>query len=217
MPAKQLAPNRIFFYDVDTQRDFLLPGGALYVTGAERIVPALERLTLLARRLHIRRLCSTDRHFAGDAELKRNGGDWPDHCMDGTPGQLKVEQTAPIHPSILPNEPIEEARFKQILEADGDLVIEKQDVDLLRGNRYAQRTLEWLVRRYDQAIVYGVFTEICVDRAVQALLLCGHRPLVVNDAIYPVNARAAQGVLARWQQAEIKVLSIAQLESRLAQ
>jgi len=217
MTANKLAPERLFFFDVDTQRDFLLPGGALYVAGAERILPALEHLTALARRLHIARVCSTDRHFLGDAELKRNGGNWPDHCMDGTPGQLKVEQTAPTHPRILPNEPVEEARFKQILEAAGDLVIEKQDVDLLRGNRYAQRALEWMLRRYDQAIVYGVFTEICVDRAVQAMLLCGHRPIVIGDAIYPVNARAAQGVLRRWQEGGIEVLSNSQLEQRLAQ
>lgn len=216
MPGKKLTASRVFFYDVDTQRDFLLPGGALHVAGAERILPALERLSALARRFHIRRVCSTDRHFPGDAELKRNGGDWPDHCMDGTPGQLKVEQSLPTRPRTLPNAVIAEARFEKIMEADGDLVIEKQDVDVLRGNRYAQRALEWMLEHYDQAIVYGVFTEVCVDHAVHALLLSGHRPIVIGEAIYPVNARAAQGVLRRWQEAGIEIMSVAQLEQRLA-
>ena len=35
--------NTIFF-DIDSQLDFLYPAGALYVRGAERIVPAIERL-----------------------------------------------------------------------------------------------------------------------------------------------------------------------------
>ncbi|MCP5120365.1 MAG: hypothetical protein GY953_56945, partial [bacterium] len=36
------------FIDIDTQADFIYPSGALYVPGAERIVPALERLTQFA-------------------------------------------------------------------------------------------------------------------------------------------------------------------------
>jgi hypothetical protein len=41
-------PTRTLFYDVDTQRDFLLPEGKLHVSGAERILPQLERLTTFA-------------------------------------------------------------------------------------------------------------------------------------------------------------------------
>ncbi len=37
------------FWDVDTQADFLLPGGKLYVPGAETLLPNLERLTNEAR------------------------------------------------------------------------------------------------------------------------------------------------------------------------
>ena len=41
------------FFDIDTQLDFLYPAGALYVPGAERIVPAIARpLHLLCRGKH---------------------------------------------------------------------------------------------------------------------------------------------------------------------
>ena len=33
------------FWDVDTQVDFMLPGGKLYVPGAEKLIPNLKRLT----------------------------------------------------------------------------------------------------------------------------------------------------------------------------
>src|SRR5271169_4226712 len=98
---KKLQPERTLFYDVDTQRDFILPGGALYVPGAEQILPVLKRVTELARHHGIRRICSMCRHFPGDRELLRNGGRWPDHCLDGTLGQRKVEETAVIDPYYL--------------------------------------------------------------------------------------------------------------------
>jgi len=31
--------GRIVFWEVDTQQDFMLPGGKLYVPGAEKIIP----------------------------------------------------------------------------------------------------------------------------------------------------------------------------------
>jgi len=36
------------FFDVDSQLDFLYPAGALYVPGAEKIVPAIARLNRFA-------------------------------------------------------------------------------------------------------------------------------------------------------------------------
>jgi nicotinamidase/pyrazinamidase len=37
------------FFDIDTQVDFMLPHGALYVPGAEALIPNLVRLMSLAR------------------------------------------------------------------------------------------------------------------------------------------------------------------------
>ena len=37
------------FFDIDTQIDFMLPQGKLYVPGAEAIIPNLSRLMACAR------------------------------------------------------------------------------------------------------------------------------------------------------------------------
>ena len=48
-------------WDVDTQVDFMLPHGKLYVPGAEETIPAMERLLRAAReankRVVVRRGC----------------------------------------------------------------------------------------------------------------------------------------------------------------
>src|ERR1700722_3500717 len=38
------------FWEVDVQADFMLPGGKLYVPGAEKLLPNIRRLTDAARR-----------------------------------------------------------------------------------------------------------------------------------------------------------------------
>jgi len=57
-------PKTTLFYDVDTQRDFMLPEGKLYVPGAERIFPCLEALTRFARGKGVGKLALA---FAEDA------------------------------------------------------------------------------------------------------------------------------------------------------
>ena len=37
------------FWEVDVQADFMLPGGNLYVPGAEKLLPNIKRLTDAAR------------------------------------------------------------------------------------------------------------------------------------------------------------------------
>ncbi|MGO9062294.1 MAG: cysteine hydrolase family protein [Candidatus Binataceae bacterium] len=212
---KKLPAERTLFYDVDTQRDFMLPGGALYVAGSEKILPVLKRITALARRRNIRRVCSMDRHFPHDRELARNGGRWPDHCMDGTPGQRKVDETEASNPHPLPAREIGGEELESALRHRGELIIEKQDVDVIAGNANARFLLSRLAREYDHIVIYGVYTDVCVDHAVNALLEAGKVPYVVVDAIHeidPANAAAAQ---ARWSQRGVKMVTHRELEDLL--
>lgn len=212
---EKLHPEQTLFYDVDTQRDFMLPGGALYVTGSEKILPALKHLTELARRRKIRRICSTDRHFPGDRELARNGGKWPDHCMDGTAGQRKVEETAPSNPHPLPAHRVDAGKLENALRHSGELIIEKQDVDVIAGNANAHSLLSRLAAQYDHVVIYGVYTDVCVDHAVNALLEHGRIPYVVIDAIHEIDPANAAAARERWRKRGVKTITRDQLEALL--
>ena len=72
------------FLDIDTQNDFVLPAGALFALGAERMLPAIARLNAhaIAKAQLISTACL---HSEDDPEFLT----WPPHCIAGTVGQLK--------------------------------------------------------------------------------------------------------------------------------
>jgi nicotinamidase/pyrazinamidase len=73
------------FLDIDTQLDFLLPAGALYVPGAEKIVPRIAELNRQAEFL----VSTVDAHAENDPEFRI----YPPHCVVDTLGQHKPAAT----------------------------------------------------------------------------------------------------------------------------
>ena len=73
------------FIDIDTQIDFMYPTGALYVPGAERILPLIAELNRKAPKL-ISTMCA---HSEDDPEFDLYGH----HCVAGTVGQQKPPVT----------------------------------------------------------------------------------------------------------------------------
>src|SRR4051812_41268995 len=108
---------KTIFFDIDSQLDFLYPGGALYVPGAELVAPAIARLNRYAAANGIPVISTVDAHTEDDPEFLR----WSHHCVAGTMGQHKAESTLLEKRVVIPNRdcdlPIEGAR---------QIVIEKQ-------------------------------------------------------------------------------------------
>ena len=175
------------FFDIDSQLDFLYPGGALYVPGAERIVPAIASLNRYAAQQGIPVISTTDAHAEDDIEFRQ----WPHHCVAGTLGQRKAEATLLQKRVVIPNRDCE-------LQLDGaqQIVIEKQTVDAFQAPNL-QRVIERLGG--DRFVVYGVVTEICVLFAARGLLKLGKPVTVVSDAIETLRAEDSQKALAEMQ------------------
>jgi nicotinamidase/pyrazinamidase len=160
--------NTVFF-DVDTQLDFLYPAGALYVPGAETIVPALGRLTTYAAAHGIPIVSTMDAHTGADPEFAT----WPHHCVAGCLGQRKPEAT------------LTGSRGRQYF-------ITKQNVDCFTSAALLPLLADL---KADHYVVYGVVTEVCVRHALRGLLASGKRVTVLADAIKELNASAAEETL----------------------
>ena len=97
-------------WDVDTQVDFMLPDGKLYVRGAEQTAPAMQRLVEAARAAGIVHVASADDHELTDAEIADEPDfrtTYPPHCLRGTRGARKIpgteqEDPVPITLELLP-------------------------------------------------------------------------------------------------------------------
>ena len=169
------------FFDIDSQLDFLYPAGALYVPGAERIVPAVVRLNRFAAERGIPVISTTDAHSEDDPEFKV----WPHHCVAGTLGQRKAEATLLEKRVVIPNRECD----LSVIDGARQIVVEKQTVDVFLASNLA-RVVERLGA--EDCVVYGVVTEICVLYAVRGLLKMGKRVTVVIDAVEKLKREDAQ-------------------------
>jgi nicotinamidase/pyrazinamidase len=147
------------YIDVDTQLDFVVPAGSLYVPGAEGILERVGELNREAVAAGHLLIATMDAHSENDVEFLS----WPHHCVVGTLGQRKAEQTI----------------------VKGMRVVEKQSVDCFTNPQMAEILR---VEGVQEAVVYGVVTEICVKNAVRGLLDRGIRVRVIANAVKELNA-----------------------------
>ena len=174
----------LVFVDVDTQRDFLEPSGALYVPGSTEILSNLARLTEFARRHRVPILATTCAHLPDDPELTR----FPPHCMVGTRGQELVAET------FCPDSVVLDAGARLSGELPLHLTLQKRDLDV-----FNRPDADELIARYNQHqptfVVYGVATDYCVRAAVEGLLRRDCRVAIVVDAVRAIDAAAEAHLL----------------------
>src|ERR1700689_991161 len=82
MTESQMQSRDFIFWEVDVQADFMLPGGKLYVPGAEKLLPNIRKLTDAARRDVVFLVSHVCFHSSNDPEFNQ----FPPHCVKGTAG-----------------------------------------------------------------------------------------------------------------------------------
>ncbi|MDE0691975.1 MAG: cysteine hydrolase family protein [Gammaproteobacteria bacterium] len=189
------------FWDVDTQVDFIDPGGKLYVAGSETIRANLARLTTFAHDRGIRIVASSDCHELADEELSNDpnfADTFPPHCMKGSPGQARIPET--------------QLRDVLVVEPDTDLaealaLLEGHAGDILFHKRYFDVFTNPCVTPFvgalglTQVTLYGVALDVCNRYAVEGLL-AHHSNIavtVVTDAVRAIDEQRRDELLAAWK------------------
>jgi len=176
------------FWEVDTQADFMLPGGRLYVPGAEKLLPNIRRLTDAARQGRVLLISHGCYHTKDDPEFKT----FPPHCIKGTPGSAYVPEALTEQVFTVSNDPA--AELPRDLTSCQQIHLEKQTLDI-----FETRHADELVKRLPEDaafVVFGVVTEYCVRFAAKGLLERGRSVSVVQDAIETLKPEDGQRTVA---------------------
>jgi nicotinamidase/pyrazinamidase len=174
------------FFDVDTQNDFLLPAGALYVPGAEQVIPVIAKLNHHAAATGSPLVSTADAHLENDEEFHR----WPPHCVIGTVGQQKPSATMLGHAMVVPP-----SDWAERIDGVPQIILEKRHNDCFTNPNLEALLLAFNADRY---VVYGVVTEICVQYAAFGLLDRGNRVELVTDAVRSLDNAAAHEMFDRF-------------------
>jgi nicotinamidase/pyrazinamidase len=180
------------FWEVDVQRDFMLPGGHLYVPGAEKLVPNIRRLTDAARQGQVFLVSHGDFHAPNDPEFEI----FPPHCVKGTAGAELLPEALTDKVVRVPNDP--DAKLPEDLLAYQQIVLEKQTLSIFES-RHADALVKKL-GNHAEFVVFGVVTEYCVSFAAKGLLERGCRVALVQDAIETLKPEDGQRTISELKQ-----------------
>jgi nicotinamidase/pyrazinamidase len=178
------------FWEVDVQRDFVLPGGKLYVPAAEKVLPNIRRLTDAARQGKVFLVSHGDFHTPNDPEFKI----FPPHCVKGTPGSELVPEAVTEKVARVPNQP--DAKLPDDLTRYQQILLEKQTLSIF-DSRHADELVKKLGTQAE-FVVFGVVTEYCVSFAVKGLLERGRRVAVVTDAVETLKKEEGEKAVAEF-------------------
>lgn len=194
-----MAARKIIFWEVDAQADFMLPGGKLYVPGAEKIIPNIQRLLKAASDAGVFVVSSGDAHTENDPEFQR----FPPHCVRGTLGAQIIPEGLTKDFSRIANDPRE--KLPTDIFAHSQVVLEKQSLDVF-DNPHTSEIVERLGTATEY-VVFGVVTEYCVRCAAKGLLDRGRKVSIVKDAIETLEREDGDRALDELQSQGAKLIT----------
>jgi nicotinamidase/pyrazinamidase len=193
---------------VDAQKDFMLPEGKLYVPGAEKLLPRINKLVDLARTDQAFLVSHGCFHTPNDPEFSS----FPPHCIKGTPGAEFVPEALAPKQVRMANDP--ESSLPSSFEDMQQIVLEKQTLDIFQS-RHADALLARLPKDAEFT-VFGVVTEFCVRFAAKGLIERGRKASVVIDAIETLGQPAGEQAICDLKSLGAKLISTEQALAQFA-
>jgi nicotinamidase/pyrazinamidase len=191
-------------WDVDTQVDFVQPGGKLVVPGADATIPAMARLVAWARRSAIVHVASADDHELTDPEISAVpdfASTYPAHCLRGTRGAQRIAETEQVDPVVLSHIAYPPTLVGELVEGRSEILLLKKSFDVFT-NPNAEAVLDALDP--SEVIVFGVATDVCDHAAIVGLLSRGRRVAFVEDAARGLDEERTRACLEEWRAAGVR-------------
>ncbi|WP_297519255.1 nicotinamidase [Thermococcus sp.] len=170
---------------VDMQRDFM-PGGALPVPGGDEIIPRCNKYIEEFRRRGALIVATRDWHPPNHISFKEQGGPWPAHCVQNTPG----------------------AEFVVDLPADAVIISKATEPDKEAYSGFEGTDLAEILRKNGVKRVYvcGVATEYCVKATALDAVKHGFETYLLSDAVKGITSEDEERALREMKSAGVRIL-----------
>ncbi len=161
---------------IDVQNDFV-PGGALAVNGGDRVVERVNQMMDSFDTV----VLTQDWHPPDDPSFQEQGGPWPPHCIQGSPG-------AELHPALAKEKAHHVVKAAVNDKTSGtDLVAYLRDQDV------------------EEVTVTGLALDYCVRETSLSLADAGFKVKVDLPATRAVAEETARKALADFEASGIEV------------
>jgi nicotinamidase/pyrazinamidase len=171
---------------VDVQNDFC-PGGALPIPNGDRVVSVLNRWIAAAQARGLPVYASRDWHPLRHPSFQQEGGDWPPHCLQDSPG-------ARFHPDLQ-------------LPADTKVVTKGTRFDHDQLSAFHDTGLH--ARLHGDGVrrlwVGGLAQDVCVSASALEALQHGYDVWLIPDGSLPVHVERTTESLDRLREAGVHV------------
>jgi nicotinamidase/pyrazinamidase len=207
--------TKAILWDVDTQVDFMLPDGKLYVPQAEETIPAMKQLVDAAREAGIVHVASADDHELTDPEISNEPdfrNTYPPHCLRGTRGAQKIPETEQEDPLPLALLPFPPGLIPGLVGGRREILLLKKNF-----NVFTNPNTDPLLDALDpeEIIVFGVATDVCDDAAIRGFLQRGRRVRFVEDAARGLDEERVEACTAAWRAGGVEFTTTDALVARL--
>jgi len=194
-----------FLIVVDTQYDFVIPGGALYVSSAEEIItPGIQFLAGLDPEDYAGVLFTADTHLVETYYTTPESEQFPIHCVRDTAGWQNVFNPDLVHPSI-PILHLEKGVFS-MWEEKGLLAQAPRRWDIYK-NIYRDAVFKDLQEQGVTTVqVMGVASDYCVKWAVDGLVQRGFDVEVIQDLCRGIGQPANEVFLGVAEYEKVKLI-----------
>jgi nicotinamidase/pyrazinamidase len=171
---------------VDVQNDFC-PGGALPIPDGDRVVPVLNEWIAAATSEGLPVYASRDWHPVGHPSFASEGGEWPVHCLQDTPG-------AAFHPELE-------------LPAGVTVVTKGTRFDKDQYSAFDETGLHQRLRKDGVRRLWmgGLAQDVCVCASVLDARRLGYEVVLIAGGSLPVSAEGGLGAIQRMREAGVTV------------
>jgi len=205
------------FWDVDTQFDFMMPEGRLYVPGAEEIVETVSAVRRFALDGGYSMMADVDWHTTDDPEISATPdfkATFPPHCMAGAPGSERVGYLGKVPIDCVDIMKADSADLTRMAQRDPfHIVIRKNSLDV-----FENPNTDELVRliRPKHIVLFGVALEFCVACVVNGLVRYeGAEVSLLSDATKGLGATPTEEVYGTFREMGVRIKTFAEYRERL--